>query len=1234
MNKIVKYIFFTIIFSISISNNLYGKIFKFNDLEKARKVYSKNPIKAHELVDSTINHYLKKPNKNWPWLGYAYRQKADFLQKERDIKLALEYQTKSCEEHKKDFKKLKYNHKKQNLLQCYYFLSTLLRDNNFFEESINISTLAINIANEFEEKNYRVSEYFGPKEFSYQVVTRARTYLDLFMYDKAIKDFERYIDLVSIKNLNEISSDNYLNALSEIEFAYSRLGDTKNEYKYLKLRYDIIQQYNKDNFKLQAKINRQFASKYNDLNQYKKAIYHYDLSLKFVAQGIKKNNDYNYNKDLLTQKEISLLGKLNSEQNIELDLNKYKEVHLELQKINDELKLLDKTTSTYSVLIQYYTLIKDYKNIKINLNKAKELVQKQIDEAKKLNENWRVELFKSDKRILLFDEAYNDLDLENLDSALNIAKELEGYEKNDTGISEIRDKVDLKNLFGQIYSSQKKFREAIDSFLLALDILNNSFEKDFELETTVLNNLALAYDDAGEFELAEKYIELATKRQESSIQDDFFLITSYNNSAALTFDEENVLKYSKKAYDLFNQSKTISKNSDTFVNTINFLGGYYLRKGHFEKNSELKATHYTKAKNYYDEAIKYVEEKMVNNIFPYYQFLYNYSDLIALLNKDYDGCIKYQKITATTLESVNPKDERLINNYNLLNACHFQKKETKKGFDFLFKAMGIILYKFDEQNFNLNFEPDYQSISVYKDIVQTFILQVIKHSNNNAEILDDYKDVNFLDLIFTLQQVVKSNKLTVKLSESITRQIAKDENVGSELKKYTSLLDKRKELLKIDSLDPDQIKKRNLDIKKLNNEIDKSLKIVISKYPDIKKNFSNQVVGGSILNQQMPKDEVLIQYTVGNFLSYASIITSENYNIVGIKANQQKLMTKIKNVRNSLELKNGKPQTFALAEAQDLYDILILGLEDYIKDKKKIIIIPDGPLYGIPFEILHDKKNDNWLVEKYAISISPSAYSYVALNYSEDLKFNIGNSFIGFGDPNIKGLKAENKKNFSDVLELEFSKVFTRGGNIDLKYLKMFPELPETATELKKISTKFDDNSKLYLRDEFNENTINSIDFSKYRVVSFASHALVVGEIDGLSEPSIVLSLPKEITKSNDGLLTASEIIELNINSDLVILSACNTASSDGNANSESLSGLANSFFYSGAKSLIVTHWAVISDTSVELMTDTFDFLDESEGDITVALMKSKNKMLKNPDTSHPIYWAPYTIVGRMKTGI
>ena len=523
---------------------------------------------------------------------------------------------------------------------------------------------------------------------------------------------------------------------------------------------------------------------------------------------------------------------------------------------------------------------------------------------------------------------------------------------------------------------------------------------------------------------------------------------------------------------------------------------------------------------------------------------------------------------------------------------------------------------------------------MYKDQVHSFIFEVLKSSHKNIEIFDKYKDINFINLMFGLQQVVKSNKLTAKLSESITRQISKDERVSAELRKYTSLLKKKREILKLDSIDPDKIKKRNQEISKLNKELENLLKDILKKYPDLKKNFANQVVTGGLLNQDMPKDEVIIQYTVGTFFTFATIITSDDYTVQRIGANKDKLSKLIKEVRNSLELKNGKPVAFALSQSQELHDILLGNFADIIKNKKKIIIIPDGPLYGIPFELLHDKRSNQWLIEKNAISTSPSAYSYIALNFENNLKFTTGNSFLGFGDPNIKGTKIAESSDFEDILELEFSKVFTRGGNIDLKYLKMFPELPETAEELKKISKKFDQNSKLYLRDDFNENNINSINFDNYKVVSFASHALVVGEIDGLSEPSIVLSLPKKITDNDDGLLTASEIINLNINSDLVILSACNTASSDGNTNSEALSGLANSFFYSGAKSLIVTHWSVISKTSVDLMVDTFDFLEESEGDLSAALMKSKIKMLKNPNTNHPIYWAPYTLVGRMKTDL
>ena len=224
----------------------------------------------------------------------------------------------------------------------------------------------------------------------------------------------------------------------------------------------------------------------------------------------------------------------------------------------------------------------------------------------------------------MFDEAWNDIVLEKFDNALKIANELKNYETIDTGIAEVKKKVELQNLFGRIYSGQKKYQNAIDSYLLALDILNKSFEKDLESENTILNNLALAYSSIGEIELADKYIKLATQREENVNQDDLYLITNFNNRAALAFNEEDSLKFSKKSYDLFNTSKTVSKNSIPFVNTINFLGGYYLRKGHKEKNNLKKKEYYAIAKKYYDEAIKYVEKEMFKNIFPYYQYLYNF----------------------------------------------------------------------------------------------------------------------------------------------------------------------------------------------------------------------------------------------------------------------------------------------------------------------------------------------------------------------------------------------------------------------------------------------------------------------------------------------------------------------------------------------------------------------------------------------------------------------------------
>ena len=94
----------------------------------------------------------------------------------------------------------------------------------------------------------------------------------------------------------------------------------------------------------------------------------------------------------------------------------------------------------------------------------------------------------------------------------------------------------------------------------------------------------------------------------------------------------------------------------------------------------------------------------------------------------------------------------------------------------------------------------------------------------------------------------------------------------------------------------------------------------------------------------------------------------------------------------------------------------------------------------------------------------------------------------------------------------------------------------------------------------------------------------------GLAEPSLVLSIPKQSSDFDDGLLTASEVAQLKLNADWVVLSACNTIAGN-RPGAEALSDLTRSFFYAGARALLVSHWAVDSEAATRLTTSTFEIL-------------------------------------------
>jgi CHAT domain-containing protein len=197
---------------------------------------------------------------------------------------------------------------------------------------------------------------------------------------------------------------------------------------------------------------------------------------------------------------------------------------------------------------------------------------------------------------------------------------------------------------------------------------------------------------------------------------------------------------------------------------------------------------------------------------------------------------------------------------------------------------------------------------------------------------------------------------------------------------------------------------------------------------------------------------------------------------------------------------------------------------------------------------------------------------------------------------------------------------------------KALPSLLDTADELKAVAAEVGAASgDIHLDEDATEANVKRLPLGPYRVVYFATHGLVAGDVKGLGEPSLALTIPKVPTDLDDGLLTASEVAQLKLNADWVVLSACNTAAGD-KPGAEALSGLARAFFYAGARALLVSHWAVASNAATRLTTSTFEIM-KSEPTVgrAEALRRAMLAYLNDasdPRNAHPAFWGPFSVIG------
>jgi CHAT domain-containing protein len=194
------------------------------------------------------------------------------------------------------------------------------------------------------------------------------------------------------------------------------------------------------------------------------------------------------------------------------------------------------------------------------------------------------------------------------------------------------------------------------------------------------------------------------------------------------------------------------------------------------------------------------------------------------------------------------------------------------------------------------------------------------------------------------------------------------------------------------------------------------------------------------------------------------------------------------------------------------------------------------------------------------------------------------------------------------------------------------PPLPNAASEIARVARGFGPKyAEVLLGDEASEATLKSMDLTRFSTILFATHGLVSGEMDGVSEPALVLARPSRET-AGDGLLTASEIASLKLDADWIILSACNTAAGS-EAEAPAYSGLAQAFRYAGARTLLLSHWPVRDDAaafiSVKAIASARKGLrrDVALQRATIALLDSRTIA----NASDPYIWAPYMLLGDVR---
>jgi CHAT domain-containing protein len=470
--------------------------------------------------------------------------------------------------------------------------------------------------------------------------------------------------------------------------------------------------------------------------------------------------------------------------------------------------------------------------------------------------------------------------------------------------------------------------------------------------------------------------------------------------------------------------------------------------------------------------------------------------------------------------------------------------------------------------------------------------------------------------------------------------------------------------------DEDGIKSLGAQIASLRQERQKATSEIERRFPDYARLVDPKPATIEGTRAALRSGESLIAFYIGEQKSYVWAVPAKGQvAFVAAPLGRAALTATVQHLREALEPPDAAVQipAFRVAEAYKLYATLLQPVESGWRDASSLIAVPHAALAELPLSLLPtapvtlpahaagqpdfiEYRNVPWLIRKVAVTQLPSSGALATLR-AVPAGGSQRRAFVGFGDPRFAPDAATAKQPTS-------APAATRGvrGSPALASLTVrsvvrssdysanladLPRLPDTAEEVRSIAATLgaDPKQDVFLGPAASEATLKTLDLARYRVVMFATHGLVPGDLNGLTQPALALSAPQVAGGAGTGLLTVEKILSLKLDADWVVLSACNTAAGE-DAGAEAVSGLGRAFFYAGTRAVLVSNWPVETHAARALTTDLFRRQAEKPDLARAeALRQAMLAVIDGPGLTdksgktvvsfaHPLFWAPFSLVG------